>query len=148
MDWIFRVRGSERQSVTIRNVFASENGGGEITVKGVAEDKSYAVCNGMIEITERGKGTNTYLTQNVLMLDRTAKIDAVPGLEIRTNDVKASHSATVSQVTSEDLFYLQSRGLDPQTARAMFVEGFLLDLTQKITNADIRTRIEAALQSS
>ena len=148
IDWIFRVRGAERQSVSVRNIFAARSGGGEITMKGVAEGTGMATCNGMIEITERGKGTNTYLTQDVLMLDRTAKVDAVPGLEIRTNDVKASHSATVSQVTAEDLFYLQSRGIEEATARAMFVEGFLIDLTERIADAAVRERIEVALQSA
>ena len=66
----------------------------------------------MIEIGPEGTGTDACLTQEVLMLDPTAKVDAIPALEIRTNDVKASHSASVSRVTEEDLFYFGSRGLD------------------------------------
>lgn len=148
IDWIFAVRGTERQSVDVRNVFAARNGGGEITLKGVASEQALAVCHGMIEITEEGNGTDTYLTEDVLMLNSTAKVDAIPGLEIRTNDVKASHSATVSRVTAEDLFYFQSRGIDADTARSIFVEGFLLDLTERIVDASIRLRIEAAISSA
>ncbi len=145
IDWIFAVRGKERQSVSVRNIFSARNGGGEITLKGVAQQKAHAVCNGMIEITEEGTGTDTYLTEDVLMLDATAKVDAIPGLEIRTNDVKASHSATVSRVTAEDLFYLQSRGIDEKTARTMFVDGFLSDLTHSMPDEMLRDRVLSVL---
>ncbi len=145
IDWIFRVQGTEKQKISIRNIFDAENGGGEITLKGVASESASAACNGMIEITERGSGTNTYLTEDVLMLDPTAKIDAIPGLEIRTNDVKASHSATVRRVTPEDLFYFQSRGIDQSTARAMYVEGFLTELLERIPDIAVQSRVMKTL---
>ncbi len=145
IDWIFRVRGDQRQMIAVRNIFDAENGGGEITIKGVAEGKAYASCDGMIEITEQGTGTDTYLTENVLMLDPTAKIDAIPGLEIRTNDVKASHSATVSRVTPEDLFYFQSRGMGQETARAMYVEGFLGELLERVPEKGIREKVQESI---
>ncbi len=145
VDWIFAVRGDEKQTVSVRNVFDAQNGGGEITMKGIAANTAFASCDGMIEITEKGKGTNTYLTQNVLMLDPAARVDAVPGLEIRTNDVKASHSATVSRLTAEDLFYMRSRGIDEVTARTMFVDGFLGSLVEKIVDPEIRRRVLEAI---
>jgi Fe-S cluster assembly protein SufD len=142
------VKGTEKQSVDVRNVFDATNGAGEITLKGIAEEKALAVCNGMIEITERGRGTDTYLTEDVLMLDSTAKVDAIPGLEIRTNDVKASHSATVSRVTAEDLFYLQSRGIDVLTARRMFVDGFLAGLAESISHTALRENVLRVLHQA
>ncbi len=145
VDWIFAVRGEEKQVVSVRNIFDAENGAGEITMKGIAANRAFASCDGMIEITEKGKGTNTYLTQNVLMLDPAARVNAVPGLEIRTNDVKASHSATVSRVTAEDLFYMRSRGIDEPTARTMFVDGFLGSLVEKIADLEIRRRVLEAI---
>jgi Fe-S cluster assembly protein SufD len=148
VDWIFAVKGTEKQSVDVRNVFDATNGAGEITLKGIAEEKALAVCNGMIEITERGRGTDTYLTEDVLMLDSTAKVDAIPGLEIRTNDVKASHSATVSRVTAEDLFYLQSRGIDVLTARRMFVDGFLAGLAESISHTALRENVLRVLHQA
>ncbi len=146
IDWIFSVSDTERQNVNVRNIFAARIGGGEITLKGVAQQKAHAVCNGMIEITEQGTGTDTYLTEDVLMLDASARVDAIPALEIRTNDVKASHSATVSRVTVEDLFYFQSRGIDAADARMMFVEGFLCELTERIAQKNIRLEVQKALK--
>jgi Fe-S cluster assembly scaffold protein SufB len=148
VNWVFSVRNTEKQAVSVRNVFDARNGGGEITLKGIAEGNGKARCDGMIEITENGTGTNTYLTENVLMLDATAHVDAIPGLEIRTNDVKASHSATVSRITAEDLFYLQSRGIDGDTARTMFVDGFLADLLERIAEPAVRERFLALVGQS
>ncbi len=148
VDWIFSASGKEKQSVTVRNIFDAPEGSGEITLKGIAEEKAFVTCNGMIEITEQGRGTNTYLTEDVLMLDASAHVDAIPALEIRTNDVKASHSATVSRVTAENLFYLQSRGIDEKKARRMFVEGFLGALTERILDPEIRSRVAAQILRS
>ncbi|HVW66968.1 MAG TPA: SufD family Fe-S cluster assembly protein [Candidatus Peribacteraceae bacterium] len=141
IDWMFYAKKSETQHLTVRNVFDGRSGAGEILMRGVAEDKAHADAEGMIEIGLHGGGTNTYLTQNVLMLDPTSKVDAVPGLEIKTNDVKASHSATVSRLTAEDLFYFASRSIPPVEARAMYVQGFLGDITQRIVDEKRREEI-------
>jgi Fe-S cluster assembly protein SufB/Fe-S cluster assembly protein SufD len=99
----------------------------------------------MIEIGEKGGGTDTYLTQNILILDRTAKVEAIPALEIKTNDVKASHSATVTKVSEEDLFYMTSRGIAREEARALYVSGFLKDLLGRIAHPQARRIIEEAV---
>lgn len=148
IDWICFVRGDEKQRVTAHTVFAAPGGRGEITLKGVAQERGQVRCDGKIEITKRGRGTETFLTEKMLLLDKTAQIEAVPALEIHTNDVKAGHSASVSRVNPEDLFYLQSRGLDAKEARRIFVEGFLADLTEKIPDEMIREKILAAIEKA
>ncbi len=132
IDWIFYGKGTDHYKLSAKNVFLGRDGGGEILMKGVSEGKAQLKANGMIEIGLQGGGTDTYLTQQVLMLDPTSKIDAVPGLEIHTNDVKASHSATVARLTPEDLFTFAARGIPEKEARRMFVEGFLGDLAAKM----------------
>ena len=146
VDWIFYAKGDDKHTLSARNVFEAQEGGGEITMKGVAEGKAHVRCDGLIDIGLQGGGTDTYLTEDVLMLDDTAKVDAVPGLEIKTNDVKASHSATVSKVTPEDLFYFASRGIDQTEARHMYVQGFLGDLTEKIVDVEIREEVLAGIE--
>lgn len=125
IDWRFIVEGSEEQKISACNVFGAKSGKGDIVLRGVAEDHACISCNGMIDIREDGGGTEAYLTEDVLMLDKTAEVDAIPGLEIRTNDVKASHSASVRKITLEDLFYFSARGIAEQEARRMYKEGFL-----------------------
>ncbi len=131
VDWLSFASGEQIQRLHVRNVFDAPAGGGEITVKGVAQDRAHTVVKGMIEITGNGAGTNTYLTETTLMLDPTAKCDAIPALEIKTNDVKASHSATVTKVNEEDLFYFGSRGIPHGEARRMFIDGFLGSLVPR-----------------
>jgi len=141
IDWIFYGSMRERQELSARNIFDAPRGRGQITVHGVAEDHAQVSFDGCIEITKNGGGTDTYLTEKTLMLDPTAKVNAVPGLEIKTNDVKASHSASISKVSDEDLFYFASRGIALNTARRMYVEGFLGALLEKIPDEKIRQSI-------
>jgi Fe-S cluster assembly protein SufB/Fe-S cluster assembly protein SufD len=146
IDWVFHARHAQRYRLEAANAFLASHGGGEMTMWGVAEETSSVDVRGTIVIGPDGGGTNTYLTQDVLMLDTTAKIDAVPGLEIKTNDVKASHSASVRRLSPEDLFYFAARGIDAQEARTMFMEGFLSTMLEKITVSEARSFVEAALQ--
>lgn len=136
--WIVVARAGEHPQAVIRNAFEARNGAGEVAMRAVALAKGQALLDGRIEIGLGGGGTQTYLTQEALMLDSSAKIDAIPGLEIKTNDVKASHSATVSRVNPDDLFYAGSRGIDPEAARRMLVEGFLGKLLEAVDDASIR----------
>lgn len=146
IDWMFYAKDDEKYRLSAHNVFNGRRGGGEITMKGVAEGKGHVRCNGMLEVGAGGGQTNTYLVQDVLMLDTTAKVDAIPGLEIKTNDVKASHSATVSKVTDEDLFYFAARGIVDKEAKRMFVEGFLGEMAGKIEDTTVREEILASVQ--
>jgi len=146
VDWIFSAQDAETQKLSVKNIFDAPNGRGKITVKGVAEDKAHVKCDGMIEITEKGSGTDTYLTEKMLMLDATARCDAVPALEIRTNDVRASHSATVTKINPEDLFYLNSRGLQEQVARQIIVEGFLVDLADRFPSSVLDRFLQRVIQ--
>lgn len=138
IDVAFYATQSDRQRISAQNLFQAADGGGQITIKGVAEHKAHVVCNGMIDIGLQGRGTDTFLREEVLMLDPTARVDAVPGLEIKTNDVKASHSATVSRMNREDLFYFASRGIPEAQARRMFVRGFLDEIVNRIDDAETR----------
>ncbi len=145
VDWVFRADGVQTQRLSACNVFSARDGGGDIVMKGVAADKAHVACNGMIDIGEGGRGTQAYLTEKVLMLDPTARVDAIPALEIKTNDVKASHSATVERVGAEDLFYFASRGVGEKHARQMLVEGFLTEIVDRIDDAEIRKTVSTLL---
>lgn len=145
VDWIAYAKGAESQKISVRNVFEAPRGGGEVTMRAVAEHTARADVRGMIDIAERGGGTHTYLTQQVLMLDPTSTIDASPALEIKTNDVKASHSASVSRVTPEDLYYFAARGIDAAEARGLLVCGFLGELASRLDHGEAREAVARAI---
>lgn len=138
---LLMANGESECSVRVENGFLSPNGRGEIFIRALGEDQSRLSIAGKILIGLHGGGTDAYLTQEVLLLDATAKVDAIPGLEIRTNDVKASHSASVSRLTPEDLFYLASRGLDERLARELFLTGFLGAVAERAGDGRLTAKI-------
>lgn len=145
IDWIAYAKGSERQELSVRNIFDASRGGGEVTMRAVAEGNATAAVKGMIDIGPRGGGTHTYLTQQVLMLDPASTVDASPALEIKTNDVKASHSASVVRVTPDDLYYFAARGIDPVEARGLLVQGFLGEMAMRMEDDGVRAAVSAAI---
>lgn len=148
INWLFFARDHDCQTLSVRNVYAGRKGGGEVTMKGVVQEHAHVVAHGVIEISPGGGGTDTYLTQSVLMLDPTALVDAVPGLEIKTNDVKASHSASITRVSEEDLFYAAARGIPDIEARRMIVEGFLGELIARVPVVELRDGLSRAIEAT
>ena len=106
---------------------------GKVIEKSILKDKSKSLFKGMIRIKEKASKSNSYLSGRSILLDKDAKSDAIPGLEIFTNDVKATHSASVAQVDEEQLFYLQTRCLSRHEAERTIVEGFLEPLSRKMS---------------
>ena len=76
-------------------------------------------------IPKHAQLSDTFVSQDFLVLDKNAKIDAVPSLEIEADEVKAAHSATISPLDPEKIFYMTSRGMPEKQARDMIIEGFL-----------------------
>ena len=78
-----------------------------------------------LEQRDHGRGTNAMQTNRNLKLSDDAWAESVPNLEIENNDVKCSHASAVGPVDPEQVFYLQSRGIDADQARLMIVNGFI-----------------------
>jgi Fe-S cluster assembly scaffold protein SufB len=145
--WLIRARGKARLRCDARNAFTARGGRGEVDLRCAALDAAKVASQGMLAIGPKGTHTQTYLTQKVLLLDAKAHADLVPGLDIRTNDVKASHSATVSRVSPEDLFYFGARGIEPGAAKVLAVRGFLEHLLLEFPDDTTRARALAALDA-
>ena len=94
-------------------------------VHGIAADDSELTFNGRIHIHPGAQRSDARLTNKNLLLDRKARINTKPELEIYANDVKCSHGATVGQIDPAQMFYLRARGIDEHTARTMLMRAFL-----------------------
>ena len=105
---------------------------GRVLVKSVMRDKSKSLFKGMIKIGKDAKASESYLAGHAILLDKDAKSDAIPGLEIETNEVKATHSASVAQLDEVQIYYLMCRGLDRDSAKREIVSGFLEPLTRRM----------------
>jgi len=97
---------------------------GNVAIRGVYEQRSRAVFSGLIKIETEAQKTNSYFRNDVLLLD-DAIAESMPTLEIEANDVKASHGSTTSRIHTDQLFYMQSRGISARSARDLITKGFL-----------------------
>ncbi len=115
--------------------------GGDLLLHGALKDKSRSVFTGLIKIDEKGQQTNSYLKNENLILNKGARADSMPSLEIDANDVRASHGATIGQIDEEDVFYLMSRGIPRESAVKMVVEGFFYKVFDRMYNERVREKL-------
>ncbi len=118
------------QTNVIHNSPATE---ARVNEKSILKDKSKSLFKGMIRINENASKSQSFLSGRSILLDKNAKSDAIPGLEIFTNDVKATHSASVAQIDEEQIFYLNTRCLSHSEAERVIIEGFLEPLSRKMS---------------
>lgn len=112
---------------------------GDILVKGVLMDYAVFNSNAILDIDERAQQTDTFLAEHVLLLSKNAKANIIPSLEIKANDVKASHAVSVSQIDNEQVFYLATRGLSDAEARKMIVLGFMKGAVDTLESEHIKS---------
>ncbi len=113
---------------------------GDILVKGAVFDKATSVYRGEITVENEARQANSNLAGNTLVFEG-GKANAIPSLLIKTNDVKVKHAAWVSQVDSEQLFYIMSRGLSKDEAVQEIILGHYNSIIDKVDNKDVREDI-------
>jgi Fe-S cluster assembly protein SufD len=96
-----------------------------IDFKAVADETSRSSYTGLIRIEETARDTEAFQENRNLLLGDHSRADTIPELEILNEDVSCSHGATVAPIDPEQLFYLESRGVDPDAAMRLVVRGFL-----------------------
>ncbi|MFC7200133.1 Fe-S cluster assembly protein SufD [Halospeciosus flavus] len=114
----------------------------DLVTRGVIDDHSRSVYEGVQDVGRDAWDTSSYQRENTLMLSDESEADASPKLIINNHDTEASHSATVGQIDQEDLFYMVSRGVDPQSAKNMLVEGFFVPVLEEIEVEELRDDLE------
>lgn len=114
-------------------------------VKNILDGKSRGVFTGKIYIEREAIGVDSSQLSRALILSNKAQMNARPQLEIYADDVKAGHGATIGQLSDEELFYLQSRGLSAQKAKEMLCHGFALEIIQEVQNPAAKALIEATI---
>lgn len=121
---VYFTQNDEHLDLFTTDLHESGNTTGDTVWKGAATGSSRASYEGLIEIREHCQNTHTYLQTHSLMLSKQAKIDAIPSLIVKTDDVSASHGGTVGEVDENLVFYMRTRGIDRETAIRILVEGF------------------------
>ncbi|MBM3897041.1 MAG: Fe-S cluster assembly protein SufD [Thaumarchaeota archaeon] len=124
--------GSSRSDITTDMVHIGENTDGEIESRGVLRDKSRSTLKGVIKIENAARNAHSFVGNHAILLSKEARADAVPALEIVTNEVTAKHSASVAQLDENQIFYLMTRGLTLKEAVWVIITGFLDPVTSQI----------------
>lgn len=110
--------------------------------KGILDGRGRAVFNGKVFVREGALLTDARQLNKNLLLSAEAHVDTKPELEIFADDVKCSHGATVGQLEDEELFYLASRGITADKARALLTYGFAEDVISKIKLKSVREQLD------
>ena len=98
------------------------------TVRSVLNGKAVGSYLGKVEVARGAQQTDAEQSVKAMLLDRGATANCKPELEIFADDVKCAHGATVGELDAMQLFYAESRGLDPASARALLLQGFVMGL--------------------
>ena len=111
--------------------------------KGIITDSSRSVFNGKIFVRKEAQKTDSKQTNRNLLLSDKATVDTKPQLEIFADDVKCTHGATVGGLDAASLFYVKSRGISEEAARALLTVGFAGEVTNYINNEALRKHVDA-----
>jgi len=106
------------------------------TIRSVLNGKAVGSYLGKVEVARGAQQTDAEQSVKAMLLDRGATANCKPELEIFADDVKCAHGASVGELDAMQLFYAESRGLDPASARALLLEGFVMGLWDSAKGAD------------
>ena len=111
-------------------------------IKSVLNDQSKSVYQGKIFVDAEAQKTDGYQLSKAILLNEKTEFNAKPELEIYADDVKCSHGSASGDLNQSSIFYLMSRGLNYNQAREMLINGFLLDVVEKITDFEVRNLVK------
>ncbi len=103
-----------------------------IESKSISKDSGRTNYRGLVHIAEGAKNSSTAVECDALMFDNESTSDTMPYMEIDESSVDVAHEATVGKIGDEDVFYLQSRGIDDDDAKQLIVSGFIEPITEEL----------------
>ena len=140
---LFMARGRQHMDNFMRVEHASPHCDSRQFYHGILDGRSHGVFSGRIIVHKDAQKTDAKQTNNNLLLSQEAQIDTKPQLEIYADDVKCTHGATIGQVDENAIFYLRSRGIAEEAARALLLFGFANESLERMKVTSIRTHLEA-----
>ncbi len=142
---IFFPRASQHVDVVSTVEHRAGEATSETLVKSAASERGQARFLGNIRIAPHAQGSDARLRDDALLLSTTAHVDSIPALEIGANDVKAYHGATVGAIDADQIFYMESRGIEGTAAERMIALGFFEPAIERFPTARLRDEIRAIL---
>ena len=114
--------------------------------KGILNDRARGVFQGRIYVEKEAQNTDSTMNNRNLLLSNQAEIDTKPQLEIYADDVKCGHGVTIGQLDEKSLFYLQSRGIDPESAKALLIVAFANEVIDQVESEPLKKYLRSISQ--
>ena len=139
---IINLKDSQHHEIKTNINHLAENTKSYQLIKSVLNNNSKGVYQGKIFVNSKAQKTNGYQLSKALLLNESTEFDAKPELEIYADDVKCSHGSSSGNLDENSIFYLMSRGLNYEQSKKLLINGFLLDVIEKITDQEIKELIK------
>ena len=139
---IINLDGAKQHEIKTNINHLAENTKSYQLIKSVLNENSKGIFQGKIFVDSIAQKTNGYQLSKALLLNENAEFDGKPELEIYADDVKCSHGSTSGSLDENSIFYLMTRGLNHKEAKKLLINGFLLDVVEKITDLEIKKLIK------
>ena len=140
---LFMATGRQHMDNFMRVEHASPHCDSRQFYNGILDGRSHGVFSGRIIVHKDAQKTDAKQTNKNLLLSEEAQIDSKPQLEIYADDVKCTHGATIGQMDEGAIFYLRSRGIAEDAARALLLFGFANESLERMKVGPIRKYLEA-----
>ena len=139
---IFSLKENQQHEIRTTINHLVENTKSYQLIKSVLGKNSKSAYQGRIFVNSKAQKTDGYQLSKAILLDETSEFNAKPELEIYADDVKCSHGSASGSLNEDSIFYLMSRGLNYQQSKELLINGFLLDVVEKITDSEIKNLIK------
>ena len=139
---IFSLKENQQHEIRTTINHLVENTKSYQLIKSVLGKNSKSAYQGRIFVNSKAQKTDGYQLSKAILLDETSEFNAKPELEIYADDVKCSHGSASGSLDENSIFYLMSRGLNYQQSKELLINGFLLDVVEKITDLEIKDLIK------
>ena len=138
---IFSLKENQQHEIRTTINHLVENTKSYQLIKSVLGKNSKSAYQGRIFVNSKAQKTDGYQLSKAILLDETSEFNAKPELEIYADDVKCSHGSASGSLDENSIFYLMSRGLNYQQSKELLINGFLMDVVEKITDVEIKNLI-------
>ena len=139
---IFSLKENQQHEIRTTINHLVENTKSYQLIKSVLGKNSKSAYQGRIFVNSKAQKTDGYQLSKAILLDETSEFNAKPELEIYADDVKCSHGSASGSLDENSIFYLMSRGLNYQQSKELLINGFLLDVVEKITDVEIKNLVK------
>ncbi len=138
---IFSLKENQQHEIRTTINHLVENTKSYQLIKSVLGKNTKSAYQGRIFVNSKAQKTDGYQLSKAILLDETSEFNAKPELEIYADDVKCSHGSASGSLDENSIFYLMSRGLNYQQSKELLINGFLMDVVEKITDVEIKNLI-------